>query len=515
MLGETPLDAPSLRVNRDGHAGTKTARRDRGAASLLPIALFGLSCQCRAMFESVSLPLWLVIVVIFLAAVAALDRIIGPSLRWFLRRRMERAVEELNKRLERPIQPFKLMRRQDMIVRLIYDPQVMEGVVEHAQEHGVPESVAFQRAQSYAREIVPGFSTSIYFGFAMRLARMLSDGLYSVRVRQAAPDALRAIDKRAAVVFVINHRSNMDYVLVTYLAAQRSALSYAVGEWARVWPLQSLFRAMGAYFIRRRYLSPLYRRVLSRYVQMATKEGVTQAIFPEGGLSLDGRLGTPKKGLLHYIVSDFDLDDGRDVVFIPVAVNYDRVIEDRVLTEAQRTGERRFRARFRSIVGFILRYAWLRLRGRFHRFGRAAVSYGLPLSLEDFLRNTEHADTDLLARTLMDRIAAAVPILPVPMVAAALLAEEPQTDRAALTARIDGWIRSLQERGADANLPDGDASAILEDGLASLQVRGLVTVDDSTVSVVATERQLVAFYASSVQHLLDMPGHTRDEVPAA
>ncbi len=49
---------------------------------------------------------------------------------------------------------------------------------------------------------------------------------------------LAQVDPDATVVFVMNHRSNMDYgALVTYLAADRSALSYAVREWARVWPL--------------------------------------------------------------------------------------------------------------------------------------------------------------------------------------------------------------------------------------------------------------------------------------
>ena len=58
------------------------------------------------------------------------------------------------------------------------------------------------------------------------------------------------------MVFVVNHRSNMDYVLVAYLAAERTALSYAVGEWAQVWPLQTLIRSMGAYFIRRNSKDP-------------------------------------------------------------------------------------------------------------------------------------------------------------------------------------------------------------------------------------------------------------------
>ena len=83
----------------------------------------------------------------------------------------------------------------------------------------------------------------------------------------------------------------MDYVLVTYVAASSSALSYAVGEWAQVWGLRGLIKSMGAYFIRRDSRDALYRKVLARYVHMATAAGVVQAIFPEGGLSRDGRCG--------------------------------------------------------------------------------------------------------------------------------------------------------------------------------------------------------------------------------
>src|SRR3990172_4097513 len=129
----------------------------------------------------------------------------------------------------------------------------------------------------------------------------------------------------------MNHRSNMDYVLVAFLAAERVALSYAVGEWARIWPLQTLIRSMGAYFVRRNSGDALYRVVLQRYVQMATESGVPQAVFPEGGLSVDGRLRSPRLGLLDYMLKTFDPDGERDLVFIPVGVNYDRVLEDRTL----------------------------------------------------------------------------------------------------------------------------------------------------------------------------------------
>jgi glycerol-3-phosphate O-acyltransferase len=228
----------------------------------------------------------------------------------------------------------------------------------------VREDVAFQTAERYAREIVPGFSAFTYFSFAIRAARFLSQSLYRVRLVQPNEDALAAIPEEATVIFVMNHRSNMDYVLVTWLAAERSALAYAVGEWARVWPLRTLVRAMGGYFIRRRYNNPLYRKVLARYVQMATEAGVTQAVFPEGGLSRTGALGKPKLGLISYILDGFRPGQSRDVVFVPVALNYDRVMEDRNLIEAQANGARAFRFSLRPIYRYLRRQTWLRLTGQ-------------------------------------------------------------------------------------------------------------------------------------------------------
>jgi len=120
-------------------------------------------------------------------------------------------------------------------------------------------------------------------------------------------------------------------VVVAYLVASRSALSYAVGEWARIWPLQTLVRALGAFFVRRNSGDPLYRQVLARYVQTATAAGVVQAVYPEGRLTRNGRLGPPRLGLISYMVSAFDPKGERDLVFIPVGLNFDRILEDRTL----------------------------------------------------------------------------------------------------------------------------------------------------------------------------------------
>ena len=99
------------------------------------------------MSQVVTLPLWLFVLILLFAVVTALSHFLLPSVRWFLRKRMERAVERLNKRLDRPIQPFKLLKRSDTINRVVYSPEVMEAVQLHAEETGVPAQVAFEKAR--------------------------------------------------------------------------------------------------------------------------------------------------------------------------------------------------------------------------------------------------------------------------------------------------------------------------------------------------------------------------------
>ena len=237
---------------------------------------------------------------------AVLDRLLIPSVRWFFRRRVNRVIEELNTRLELQIPAFHRTRRRVLIELLTYDPKVMESIERRAAESGVPRENLVREVERYAREIVPSFNPWLYFRLGYYLARRTVQCLYRVRMGYSDERALSKIEPNASVVFVMNHRSNMDYVIVAYFAAQRSALSYAVGEWARIWPLQALIRSLVAYFVRRDSRDPLYRRVLVRYVQAATAAGVVQAVYTEGGLSRDGRLRRPKLGLINYMVSGFD-----------------------------------------------------------------------------------------------------------------------------------------------------------------------------------------------------------------
>ena len=455
------------------------------------------------MTAPVTLPLWLFLLILAFAAITFASHFLFPSVRWFLRRRLEQAVERLNQRLKRPIQPFKLASRVDTVRRLVYDPDVAQAIHDHAVDKGIREDVAAQTAERYAREIVPSFSAFTYFSFGTRAARWLSQSLYRVRLTNPNDTALEAIPDDSTIIFVMNHRSNMDYVLVTWLVAERSALAYAVGEWARVWPLRSLVRAMGGYFIRRRHNNPLYRKVLARYVQMATENGVTQAVFPEGGLSRTGGLGQPKLGLISYILDGFKPGTSRDVVFVPVALNYDRVMEDTALIAAAAGDTSSFRFSLRPIYRYLKRQIWHRITGKFHRYGYAAVSFGDPLSLTDHLAVDRPDQPAALGQALMARIAAATPVTPVPLVAHALMAGADTAE--ALDDAVARRITRAEARGVGIHMARDDLQYTVEAGLRALEERGFLDRDTDPDRILLTERgrAVVNYYAASVAHLLD------------
>jgi len=447
---------------------------------------------------TIEIPLWVAVLVGLLGIAGLLDRIIGPSLRWFFRRRVNRTIDDLNQRLSLRIQPFKLTRRKVLVDRLVYDPEVMAALDAHVREEGVPRDVAVEQVRRYARETVPSFSAFAYFSFGARIARLIGQALYRVRLGYIDEAALARVDPEATVVFVMNHRSNMDYLLVTYLAAERSALSYAVGEWARIWGLSTLIRSMGAYFIRRKSRNALYRKVLSRYVAMATEGGVTQAVFPEGGLSRDGMLQPARLGLLSYMAEGFEPGVSRDVAFIPVGLNYDRVLEDRVLT----AGGRGFGFSPLALIGFLARLSWLRITGRMHRFGYACVSFGAPVSLAEFARERGGADIDALGAELMHRVGAVVPVLPVSLVATVLREAQGPLSPLELKARTLGLMHALVAAGAHAHLPRGDDDYAVEVGLRMMRLRRLVVEEeDGALSANPDESALVDYYANAIAHL--------------
>ena len=467
------------------------------------------------MTQTVTLPAWLLAILILFATWAVLDRLLLPGVRWYLRRRINRVIDEINTRLNVEIPAFKLTRRQVLIDRVFHDSRVQAAAETQAQAEGAPRSVVLRRVDRYAREIVPSFNAYLYFRVGYWLAKSVARLMYRVRIGYVDEAGLAAVPAGATVVFIMNHRSNMDYVLVAFLAAERVALSYAVGEWARIWPLQTLIRSMGAYFVRRNSGDPLYRVVLQRYVMMATESGVTQAVFPEGALSLDGRLREPRLGLLDYMVKAFDPQGERDLVFVPVGINYDRVLEDRSLllrldADAARPGMLRAAA---IATGFLLKNLGMMLAGRWYRLGYACVNFGRPISMRaytgaqglEFRALTDaqrHPKVASLAAELMREVGQIVPALPVSLVAQVFV-RDPQRafSELELKSEVHRLIGRLEAGGAHVYVPRQDHDYAIGVGLRMLTLRRIVRERDGLYSANASETRILAYYANAIAHL--------------
>ena len=469
------------------------------------------------MTASIQLPLWLALAGGFLSVWFLGSRLLLPGVRWFFRRRINTLTKTLNRRLQLKIPAIAMTKREVLIDRLVYDPKVLQELARYSATTGIPPEVALREVEGYAREIVPAFNAYLYFRFGNRIGRAIVNLLYRVRLGHAESRALRQVPATASVVFVMNHRSNMDYILVAYLASKRVALSYAVGEWARVWPIQQIVRSLGAYFVRRGSGNDLYRRVLECYVQMAINGGAVQAIFPEGGLSRDGLLRAPKIGLLDYMLRAFDPAGDRDIVFVPVGLNYDRVLEDRtLLAENFARAERRSGA---AAVGGALRFIGsqlgLRFRGRWYRFGYACANFGAPISLKAYLAragwNPASLDRDErgkrvteFAVDLMKAVGRVVPVLPVSLVARVFVdsPEQSFSEEEIRTQSLD-LQRRYEALGAHVYVPRSDADYSVLVGLRMLTLRNLVIETQGRYRVNPAETALVQYYANAIAHLAD------------
>ena len=423
----------------------------------------------------------------------------------------KRHARRLQRERKIHVDRFKLKRRHALIELEVFGSRdVVEAVRDYAKSHHVSVEEAMKQAKTYLREIVPKFNLLAYYRLGAPIASAIMHFLYRPVVeRKRLRDFDKTAPRNASVVYIINHRSNADYVLVAHMLFKFISLSYAVGEWARVWPLNHLFKWFGGYFVRRRYREPLYHAVLANFVKTITRNGVTQGIFIEGGLTRDGAFLRPKLGMLDYIVTaKRDPEFDAPLYLIPTAVNYDRVLEDRNLSEELMGREDRSTRieKLGTTFDFLFRNFFRSLFKRFKRYGYAVVTFGEPVSVDRFI--AEHPDvlsTDyetrkpsmqLLAETVMTEISSAIPITPVTLVARIFQEHDgPMTEEEVLAT-----IAQYRERWHDRVwlLREKSAADLWRAARDVLTLRHLLTESDGKWQWPAEEKALRDFYASSL-----------------
>ncbi len=342
-------------------------------------------------------------------------------------------------------------------------------------------------------------------------------GFYRVAIGFLDEASLEKVSSDDSVIFMSNHRTNMDYLLVTYLTSQRTMLSFGVGEWSGIFPVRQLMRSAGGYFIRRASDDLLYRRALERYVQLATEARVPHAIFPEGALSPDGGLQQARFGLLSFVTKNFNPATSPDIVVIPIGTNYDRVAEDINMVRGSSAEFRSKGKRFVvwSSIKFGLRTLFEMLLQR-RSFGYACANFGRPVSFRDWLRSHE-VDWPALDRAqryewlnrfgneLMARVLELIPVPPVATLCW-VLQQSPATglDKAALLASFKAAIAQARARNAFVVLARSSEQFALQQALELTLLRGMIRYRSNGNYVINPDKQaLVAYYAKSIEHHLE------------
>jgi glycerol-3-phosphate O-acyltransferase len=275
----------------------------------------------------------------------------------------------------------KLYNREQIIRRIARSAPVQQIIREDAKKKSESYIAAQEsKARKYAREIAADTTYPVIRLFEILLSRLWKRLFAKVHVNNV--EQLKKLSESAEIVFVPNHRSHVDYLLIGYhLYANGLANPHtAAGINLNFWPVGPLLRRGGGFFLRRRLGgNRLYVAVFNEYIHTLVTHGHSIAFFPEGGRSRVGTLLDPKTGMLSMIVQSFVRMPIRPLVFVPVYIGYDKVIEVRSYLKELAGSKKR-----NESMGQLVKATKILSEN----YGNAYLNFGEPIFLERYL--TEH-----------------------------------------------------------------------------------------------------------------------------
>jgi len=476
------------------------------------------------MEETVTLPNWQFVLLIVLAAYSLLQLLILPLFQRLIYNRSQATERILDEELKFGLPSYAMANRQLWVDRIISDRDVKDAIDKRADKLQ-SRKAALAEAQEYAAEIVPNFNALLYFRIGYWLARKFLRLFYWVQVGISAQSEYEEITKDSCVVIVSNHRSNIDPLLLVYLTSKTAPVSYSAGEWAIVTPFRQLLHTLGFYIIRRDQAdNALYHKILERYVFLAASHCIPQGVFIEGGLSRDGRIQPLKLGLLNYLVKSAGKNSCKDIFFVPCALNYDKIPEDKTLIAHQEEG---FEAKGRlySLTSFLKFFATITafmIPRRHKPFGYACVNFGSPISLNSWQQEHDvvinlqdkagrRESITALGNELATCVSDLLPLLPTCLLARVLAdSDDLPISELNLKVRATKLIEDLISIGAPVFLPNNDGDYALSQGIYVLLRRRVIEpTGDGRFNLVESKRKLLEYYCNTFSGSVDSVSDNR------
>jgi glycerol-3-phosphate O-acyltransferase len=323
----------------------------------------------------------------------------------------------------------------------------------HAESHQMPLAEVRAKAGGYLDEISAALHPTwirFYSAIVGWIFRTIFDG---VALDTEGLATVKRMALRAPVVFVPSHKSHVDYLLLSYVLYHHDQPCplVAAGKNLSFWPIGPLFRRGGAFFIRRSFKGAvLYARTFAEYVHQILAEGFSVEQFIEGGRSRTGKVLLPKLGLLSILLTAQKNGACEDLIFVPVAIGYDRVLEETSYLNEIEGGQKKPENVWQVIKArkFLQR-----------RYGKVYLQFGPPVSLNDLASRGQTAlkamspkDFNLFCRSLGHRIVHAINqvgvVTPHALTAAAILnSDRERLDRDEVMANVELYLNHLYAVG--------------------------------------------------------------------
>lgn len=287
-------------------------------------------------------------------------------------RKVRRAILLFLYREERVVEGPTLPPRHRVQEAVLSDPAVRAAVSVRSEERRSSPESARADAEKIFDEIAANMNSSFLqiLNFIMTgILRRMFAGVETLGIEKVAEYA-----KRDAVVLVPSHRSYFDFLILSWLFYANYLVPphIAARDNMGFGPFGYIFRRAGAYFLRGNFDDPLYKEVFRAYVSYLVREGFTQEFFIEGGRSRTGKTLAPRLGMVSWNVEAFARSQRRDLYFVPVAITYERLVEESAMVEEMEGGEKKKE----SMLGLVRARKYLQ-----RRFGSVFVNFGEPISL--------------------------------------------------------------------------------------------------------------------------------------
>ncbi len=198
---------------------------------------------------------------------------------------------------------------------------------------------------------------------------------------------LKETMKRYPIVFVPSHKSHIDYLILGYVLYYNNMICphIVAGSNLDTWPIGTILRKAGAFFMRRSFRDdPLYRVIFTKYIEVLIREGYNLEFFIEGGRSRTGRLLMPTMGMVKYIIKAYENKAAKDIMFVPVYIGYEQILEEGEYLEEIHGVKKPKGNLFEMIRNVNLLKK---------RYGRIYVNFGKEISLGDHMKSVKETDS--------------------------------------------------------------------------------------------------------------------------